>query len=199
MSNNKKELMKIVTVPMRLSFPNIHVPKAYKEKEPTYSCTLLAPKNADLKELNKKTMQVALEEFGPKEEWPEGLKFPIRNGDKKKDLEGFPGNYFIRCSARKKPQLFNMRKEPVIVDDGTFYSGCWVHASLLIVPFNHDNGMSTGVRYVLLGLLKARDDKEFAGGRSIKEDFSGITVEDDSENPDNYLSEEDEDLSSLGI
>jgi hypothetical protein len=182
----------------RVSFENIHKPRAFKEgMEAKYSVTMLFPKNADLKELKRAAANAASEKWGDdKSRWPKNLKTPFRNGDKESDQEDYAGKIFVRASSKEKPALVDQKLDPIPSDENgraVFYSGCYARASL--VAFAYDTQGNRGISFSVMSVQKTRDGERFGGRRSAVDEFDA--VEDSSEKESSYESSDDSD--SFGL
>lgn len=166
----KKEYQKIMTPEFRASFPELFEPKAFGQQKPKYGITMLFDKTADLSEMKKAAMKAAVAEFGPKESWPEGFKWPFRNGDKKKDRDGYAGMIFIKASTSDRPAVFDRLGKPITPESKKFYAGCYAQASIVCAAFNKDGG--TGVTFYLNGVKKTRDGEPFSARGDVSKDFT---------------------------
>lgn len=177
----------------RVSFENIHKPKAFEGQEPKYSLTMLFSKKTDLKEFKRAANNACIEKFGAdKAKWPKNLRNPFRDGDKESDQPGYAGCIFIRASAKEKPSLVDQNLDPILSDEAgkqKFYSGC--HAKAAIVAFAYDFNGNKGVSFSLLSVQKTRDGERFGGRRAVADEFE--TVEDGSENEAAYADTDRED------
>ena len=63
------------------------------------------------------------------------------------------------------------------LDDDDIYSGCWGAVSVNFYPYSTKG--NTGVACGLNNVIKTRDDKNLAGGRSADADFSDLAEDDD--------------------
>jgi len=194
MGDNKLDLVKVVTPKARLAFPSLWKPRAFRDKPPTFSATLLFDKKTDLKAMQKAVMNAAAEKWGSWENRPKrNFTVPFHNGDEKSDLAGFEGNIYVKATskAEKPPAVLSAKKQPLAIDDGSLYSGCYVHAVLIAVPWEYE-GMKFGVRFNLQAIMKAGDGERFSGARNMADEFAGIQVEDSSDDPSAFISEDSE-------
>lgn len=171
----------------RVSYENVHKPKAFKEgQEAKYSVTMLFPKNADLKELKRAAQNALIEKFGAdKSRWPKNLKSPFRDGDKESDQPDYAGKIFVRASSKEKPGLVDQRLDPIASDERgreQFYSGCYARATL--VAFAYDTQGNRGVSFSLLAVQKTKDGDRLGGRRAAAEEFDAI--DDGSDDESNY-------------
>jgi hypothetical protein len=180
----------------RVSFPHLWTPTSMRPEQPKkYSITMLWEKKTDLKDLRRAIHNAAVDRWGPnKDKWPKKLKMPIHDGDDKADLEGYAGCYHAAARSAKRPGVLDAQKNPVTEDDGTIYA-----ATATVIAFTFpkegEKGIEPGVGLALQNVMKLADGEEFSGRRSAEDDFKDMEVEDDSENPDNFeAQDDDEDL-----
>ncbi len=173
----------------RVSFPNVFTPRAFEDGPEKYECQFLWPKDTDLSVLKKAIHSAIVEAWGKdKAKWPEGLKSPIKDGDKMEDLEGYEGQYYIKTSSHRKPGVINRKKE-VITNEDDFYGGCYAIATVLVKAYATKG--NKGVTIYLNNIQKVKDGEPFGGRSNPEADFDEI--EDGSDDASNY------DDSALGI
>lgn len=166
----KREYKKLTTPEFRASFPELFEPKTFgQQKVPKYAITMLFEKTADLREMKKAAMEAAVAEFGPKENWPEGFKWPFRDGDKKKDRDGYAGMVFVKASTTDAPPVYDRFGKPITKESKKFYAGCYAQASIVCAAYNKDGG--TGVTFYLNGVKKTRDGEPFSARGDVSKDF----------------------------
>lgn len=190
----KNQGIKITTPVFMVSYPQVFEPKAFNDQKPKYSITMLFDKKkTNLTELQKAAMKQAVEEFGPKEEWPDSFKWPFRDGDKKKDQDGYAGCTYVRASTLNKPGVVDKDVIQIDPDSGDFYAGCYAIATIVVKSYNKNGG--TGVAMYLQNIQKVRDGEPLAmgGGAKAEDDFK--PVDDGSDDADSYSS--DDDLSDI--
>lgn len=191
------EKKKCKTPEGRVSFPQVFKPKSFRNQEPKFSMTLLFKKSsADLTEMKRAAANAAIEKWGPKENWPKKLKWPFRDGDKDQpDMKGYPGHIFVSMTSKTKPGLIDRQKNPIDEASGSFYAGCYAHATC--IAFAYDVEGSKGVSFALQNIQKLRDGEPFSGKRSAEDEFDALEDVDSSDDPTNYEDSEDEDLDNL--
>jgi hypothetical protein len=190
--NQAIEKKKVITPKFRVSFPSVFKPTAFENQTPKYSLVMLFPKTEDLSKLKAAVLAAGIEEWGPKEKWPKGLKLPFRDGDTKPEREGYPGHFFVSASnSKRKPGLVDHRKEEIINPED-FYAGCFARAE--IIAFAYDKAGNKGISFSLQNIQKLGDGPEFSGRKRAQDTFDA--VEDQSENPDNYSKADDSLVSS---
>ncbi len=174
----KKEFKKMRTPTFRVSFPALYEPKDFEDgKKPKYGVVMLFDSDADLAEMRAEARKAAIAMFGPKEDWPENFKWPFRNGDKKKDQEGYAGKTFVRASTDRRPGVLDKDKTPSTAEDNALYAGCYARATVVCAAF--DAGGGKGVTFYLNNIIKIKDGKEFSGRASAEEDFADLEIEDE--------------------
>lgn len=188
---------KALTPTFRVSYPHLFEAHAFKDAEAKFSLTMLFPKDTDLAPLKKAVHNAIIEKYGSdKADWPEELRMPFRNGDKKKDQEGYEGHIFVRATSKKKPGVIDQKKEK-IEDEETLYAGCYARATL--IAFCYENSGNIGVSFALQNVQKVKDGKPFSGRKAAEDEFDEVEMEsDDASNFSNDESEE-ADESDMGF
>lgn len=197
MSFEEKKVVGKQCPEFRVSFENVHKPKAFKDgQEPKYSITMLFPKNYDLSELKRAAKNALLEKFGADQKrWPKNLRTPFRNGDEESDQPDYAGMIFVRASSKEKPPVVDQSMNPIMPDEvgkQKFYSGCYARASL--VAFAYDTNGNRGVSFGLLAVQKTKDGERLGGRRNLAEEFDAVadTSEDASSYGDTAKDEDDD-------
>lgn len=178
--------MKIILKDVRLSFPDLFVPKPFSEGDPPrFSATFLIPKGSpQFKEIEKKILATL------EEKWPnkgQAILNQIKTNANKccwqdgdlKDYDGYEGMMSLSAHNKVRPTVLNRDKSPLVEADGKPYAGCYVDA--IVELFGYDNtgkglGASvTGVRFV-------RDGDAFSGGKAAGADeFEDLSDTGDSD------------------
>lgn len=182
---------KVITGPVRLSYPRLFEPVAREgSSDKKYSVLLLIPKT-DKKTLKaiKKAQAEALEigiqsKFGGKE--PKGLKYTLHDGDDS-DVPEQQGHMIMSVSSSESypPGLVD-RQGNKLLDRSEIYPGVWAVVS--ISAFAYSNSGNKGISFGLNHVMKWRDDESFTGSSRAEDDFADlIDAEDD-------LDDEDDDL-----
>lgn len=106
---------------------------------------------------------------------PAKVTSPLHDGDEERpDDETFEGMMYFNCSSQRAPGV-RVKEDGFIseaVDDNDFYSGCWGAVTVNLFPYASSGNMGVGVG--LNNVIKTRDDKRLAGGRSAEADFSDM-------------------------
>jgi hypothetical protein len=189
----------ITTPPVRVSFPQIFVPKAIADGEPRYSIALMFDKNNPehkecLKQLRAEA-QTALEE-----KWPDPAKRPripivgdtlscIKDGDTTKNKQGVPlceksqayaGHFIISAASKQKPAVVDRRMQEVL-DKSIVYGGCYCKVNINAYAF--DVKSNAGVTFGLNGVQVWKDGDPFGNRPRTIDMFSADEGQDD---PSNY-------------
>lgn len=161
---------KVITGMVRLSYANVHEPRAAQEgQEPKYSVSLIIPKTD---KLTIKAIQEAIEEAKEtdKAKWngkiPAGLKIPLRDGDEDRpDDANYAESMFVNANSTRKPELVDLAGKPMGPDD--VYSGCYARVSINFFGYNTAGAKGIGCG---LGNIQKLDDGEPLGGFSRASD-----------------------------
>lgn len=161
---------KVITGKVRLSYANVWKPVSIDGNDPKYSVSLLIPKTdketlSKIKQAIEAAKQAGTNLFGGKV--PPNLKTPLRDGDEERpDDPVYKGHYFINASAKNKPGIVDMQRNPIENSDEV-YSGCYARASINFYAFSAkgNKGIAAG-----LNNLQKVAEGDFLGGRSRAED-----------------------------
>ena len=181
----KQERVKLRTPPFRLSFPNVFAPSSYEGSTPKYSISMLfypGKMNKKQKELYNIMYKAAEDALRDKfkvakgKKIPSNLKFPLRDGDEKPDLDGYgDGCMFASASSKMRPGIVDI--DQVEIDDPEdIYAGCWARATLTV--YAYDN-IGKGAAFGLYNIQKLADDESFSSRTSAEDDFADEEWDDD--------------------
>lgn len=201
-SSKKAELFEVKTPKFRAAFPEVFRPKAFSldgdaaDKPKKYSIVMLFDKKTDLKEMKQAAMKAVVSYFGEKykdpKKWPEGFKWPFRDGDKRgEELDGYAGHFYVAASSLYRPGIVrnDSARSEIREEDGEFYAGCYARALLAAQAF--DVGVNKGVKFYLQGLQKLGDGEAFGGkGKDLTEEFDYVEDEDTSDDTGDGMPEE---------
>lgn len=170
---------------VRLSFPDLYVPKAFKDGEPKFGATFLVPKTSALhKEIEKAILDAATVKFGAKAaKIIEGIrsnpnKFCYQDGDTK-EYDGYEGCMALRAKRDSRPLIVDADKNPLTQADGKPYAGCYVNATVEIFAYtNSGNGISAQLR----GVQFVKDGDSFGAGTPVSEDEFDMADGSDGDN-----------------
>lgn len=174
MSANHKNLTKVVTGVVRLSYANIWEPASINGGNPKYSVSLIIPKT-DTKTIDaiNAAVDAAIKDgaakFGGKIPNKAALKLPLRDGDLERDDEAYKGAYFVNANSTTAPQIVDRSVQPIL-DRAEVYSGCYARVSVNFYAFN-SNG-NRGIACGLGNIQKVRDGEPLGGRSSAADDFS---------------------------
>jgi hypothetical protein len=202
MSTQKDEnakLKKVLTPEFRVSFPQVFTPKSFNGSKEKYSIVMLFDKKTvDIQALKKAAHVAIVERWGAdKKKWPDGLKLPFKDGDKKADMVGYEGTTVVSASSNQKPSVVGGRKGPdgrfpeITEASGDFYAGCYARATLVAFAYPKEGvkGISPGVAFAIQNIQKLRDGEQFSGRKKAEDEFD--EVEDGSDDKENFAKSED--------
>lgn len=181
--------MKLKLKNVRLSFPQLFVPKGIRQadgtmSDPKYNASFLFGRDhPQFKEISDAIVSVA------KEKWPTTWqvhvkaakaqdKLPIHDGDLK-TYAGYAGNVFLTAGSKNPPDCRDA--DPSIrlgaSNAGRLYGGCYVTA--IVSLWAQDNQWGKRVNCELLGVQFVRDGDAFrAGETTADDDFEDLSTED---------------------
>lgn len=181
--------MKIKLTNVRLSFPVLWTPEAFKGGKPDANPKLnygaafiMAPTHAAVAVIQKTINDAALEKWKTKAPVKLALhkgnpqKYCFRSGDEK-DYDGYAGMLVLaakRGADRGRPLVLNQFATPAQQGEpGCPYAGCYVDASVDIWA---QDGANEGIRATLLGVQFRADGDAFAAGAAPDPgDFSDLS------------------------
>jgi hypothetical protein len=156
--------------PVRLSFPHLftaHAMKdaAGKEQEPKFSATFLLDNikhGALLDRIDQLADRLCLDEF--KKARGGWLKYCLRDGNEKSDLEGYgDGTSFITASNKARPPVVDRQLNPIAEADDIIYAGCFVIATVRLWVQN--NGWGKRINAQLRAVQFVKDGDSFGVGK----------------------------------
>lgn len=163
---------------VRLAFPQLFEPKAVNgEGKAKYKASLLFDRNHPaFAEVQKAILDCAVEKWGDREDARELAKTLIRkdqtclrDGDDKKQYDGFAGMWFVSASNARRPTVLDRDKSPLVEADGRPYGGCYVNAIVDIYPMEARGEIKRGIHATLVGVQFFADGDSFGGGRVADE------------------------------
>ncbi len=185
----KKKNTKVITPVGVLNFPQVFKPKSFNGGKEKFSIMMTFDKGADLSELKRIAIEAAEDKWGTdRDEWPDGLKMPFRDGDKKKNWDGFAGKIFFSASNTEPPGVVDAYNQK-IMNPADLYAGCYVRAQVNAFPF--DTAGNCGVAFSLQNIQKVKEGKALGGRQRAEDVFEAVetTVDDDM-----MMEEDDSDL-----
>jgi hypothetical protein len=169
------QIIKLTNV--RLSYPQLFVPKAQEEgKEPKFSASFLLDKKqhaALIKQIETLTERTALDQFKKKVPLK---RVPLRDGNEKSDKEGYGDEVmFVSASNNKRPVVVDCDLTPLNQNDPKPYAGCYVNATVRLFAYDHKTG-GKGVSASLRGVQFVKDGESFgAGPVNADEEFERVS------------------------
>ncbi len=172
----------------RLAFPYFFEPHTNDDGKSRWECVILMPPGFDTKPLLAALEKAAVEEFGPRDEWPDKLWKPEdvvqtltkpRKSSTGKVMAGYEPGWTVISAAhpKKQPEVVD-RDNEVVTDPKQVYGGRW--GRLLVRPYAFRNKTS-GVAFALLGARVLKHDTPFTSNANVKEAFAGIDDSDEDE------------------
>jgi len=160
---------------VRLSFPHLFKPHAMEAgQEPKYSATFLldpAVHAAEIASIKEAGNTVAMTFWNGKP--PSGVKFCLRDGNEKSDLDGYAGMLFVPAGNKRAPVVVDEQVQPLNATDNKPYAGCYVNATVRL--WVQDNKYGKRVNASLEAVQFVADGEPFgAPGVSAEEEFSPV-------------------------
>ncbi len=176
-----KKNKQILTPEFRVAFPQVFKAKAAAPgQEEKFSIVMLFPKTTDISVLKNAVLEAIIDKWGAdKTKWPKGLRLPFRDGDEKKEYEGYAGTTFCTASSKMRPGLVGPEKGPdgslvSLISPDEFGGGDYARATL--IAFAYDKAGNKGVSWGLRNIQKIRDGERFSGKTDPNRDFDAIPV-----------------------
>lgn len=184
--------LEMKTPPFVVSYPHLFKPAAMPgTTKEMYSIEMLFDKKTTkITDFQAAAHAACVAEWGPdKTLWPEGLKFPFRDGDKpfgkKKEVRPeHAGRWVIKASSNaefSRPTVVDQRNQP-LHNEADVYPGCIAEASVKAMAWSFAD--KDGVKFLLNGVRFVRDGEPLGGRKSAAAMF-GDVVEDVDGNLDN--------------
>lgn len=183
-------MAKIILNDVRLSFADLWTSVGFDDATPKdqykYGATFLIEKGSENdKKIKQAISAAAKEKWGAKAETilkqieGNNNKYAYQDGDLK-EYDGYAGNMSIKASTKQRPITVDKARRPVTEDDGIFYSGCYVNASIDIYTYDIKSGK--GITAGLNGIQFVRDGDAFGAGPKRAEDmFEDLSEGSDAE------------------
>lgn len=176
--------MNLAIANVRCSWPTLFKPKAMEEgQEPKFSMVSILDKKAhaaDIKKLQAAMKQVAEEKWG-KGKVPSSVKFCLRDGSEKADVDGYgPDVMFFSAGASqdKRPSVVDKDNAPLDGSNGKPYAGCYVDVSFRL--WAQDNKYGKRVNAQLRAVRFRADGKAFGEAPvDAAKDFADLPAPDD--------------------
>lgn len=129
---------------VRLSFPNLFIPKAGMngKGDPKYNAHFILYKDEHAEEIKMIKQRIALllkERNGGKKLAPD--RYCLRDGESKPELDGYGDEVmFISTSSKKKPVVVDSDHTELVESSGKPYAGCFVDCTFDLWFQNHAEG-----------------------------------------------------------
>ena len=190
MPTSEKIILGTGSKPVRLSFPRLFQPKAFRPgQDPRFEATfLLDPSDkahaAMIAEIKAAGQKIAMEQFNG--QIPKGLKTCWGKGDEK-EYDGYAGMFYISTSNKTRPTVVDRNRSPLTEEDGRPYAGCFVIGTITLWVMDNEfgkriNANLRAVQYVkdgdAFGVQPVDAEAEF---EALEDDVAG--GDDDSDNP----------------
>lgn len=184
LTKEQMEACRVLTSEFRVSHPHMFVAQAPKPTDKKkFSVTMLVRKDTDdIKIYRQAIREAKLAFYGPKENWPEGLVSPIRDGDGPdfqdedgNQKEGYAGHWVIKASSDEdqKPGLVDETVKPIL-DQGKFYPGCYARA--FVFAYRYEYMKKEGISFILDHVQKTRDGKPLSARKTADQVFSPVAA-----------------------
>ena len=189
-TGSKEYTCRMITPMFRLSHPHLFKAQAPKPTDkPKFSLTMLYPKGTDLmgqtlatesspsQPISLKTVitNAKLQEFGAKENWPDKLQSPVRDGDDEefKDKEGYAGHWVIKATSNEdsRPGVVDAKGVP-ITEASVIYPGCYCRAYVYARVWEYMG--KQGVQFILDHVQMLKDGKSFGGKKPVEQVFGPV-------------------------
>ena len=192
MSKAMKNPCKVVTGPKTvMSYLNVNEPKIpLGGGTPKYSVSLIIPKSDTVTVAKiRAAIKAAYEEGESKLKGTgnflpalEGLKTPLRDGDKdRKGDPAYANSWFVNANSTLRPYTVDANKEPIL-ETSELYSGIIGRA---VINFYAYNNKSKGIAAGLNGIQKLSDGTPLGGQSRPEDDLADL---DDGAEDDDFLS-----------
>lgn len=190
MATKNNEATKLVTPIFKVSYPHVFKPSQIEgSKNAQYSIEMLFDKEkTPLSTFTKVIHAACVEKWGPdKAEWPEGIKSPVKDGDKpqgkKRELRPeAKGCWIVRASTSaeyQKPAVVGRDATQVIIDESDFYAGCFARAAVKAHAYSFAD--KDGVKFILDMVQKVKDGDRIGGRKPAHEVFGALDSDVDDE------------------
>lgn len=201
MSNPQSDPHIVTIRNVRLSYPVLFQPRAFKNKDGTfsgdlkYSASFLLDKvtnKGDIDALTKAALLTKQEKWQGKQVNFTGKS--IRDGSEKEATDGYSDKLvFISASHLPKPGdnwskcVVDEKLNPVTAEDAKFYAGCYVNAT--VKAWAQDNGFGKRINWQLVNVQYLRKGEPFGEKPvPVSSTLTAVESEDDSSQVDSAAS-----------
>lgn len=179
----KRKDTKVITGVVRLSYANVHEPRAMEGQEAKYGVSLIIPKS-DKSTIAAIQEAIAEAKEAGKDKWngkiPTGLKLPLRDGDEDRpDDPNYADSYFVNANSTRKPELVDLKGNKDLGPEEV-YSGCYARVSINF--FGYNTAGNRGIGCGLGNIQKVEDGAPLGGFSRAADEF-----EFDDEDNDDFM------------
>lgn len=162
----------VVTPKGRFSFPHLAKPDTEGQyADSRYKVTILIPKDADITKIKQAVMACAKAAWPGKKLKPSDLMLPLRDGDEKDNLDGYPGHWFITAKSKRPVTCVDIARENLAPEE--VYGGCY--GRCVLTAMSYEQKGKPGVTFLLDTVQKIEEGERFGKGGS------GVSALDDGE------------------
>lgn len=176
----------VVLKNVRLSFPKLFTPEASVPGGPVkFGAAFLIDPSTSEGKANLKAIEAAMN-FAAKKAWADKAERIVsnlsedrkclRDGDKSTNAEGdvysgYAGMMYVAASNKKRPQVLNRDKTPLVEEDGVIYGGCRVDAVVSVYATTKKEQGGNGL-FSSIEIVRFRaDDEAFGAGPVNANDY----------------------------
>lgn len=163
---------------VRASWPNLFRARAMEEGQtPKFSIVSILDKKKHAKDIEalKAAMKAVAEEKWGKGKVPSSVKYCLRDGSDKADVDGYgPDVMFFSAANDKKPMVVDANNATLDEQDGKIYAGCYVDVSVRL--WAQDNKYGKRVNAQLRAVRFRKDGEAFgdAGAKDANAEFGNL-------------------------
>lgn len=168
----------ILTPKFRMAFVSLtkrEIKPGPEAKEGGFGLVMLFPKaTTDLSALQAIMAEAVSEKWPDPNKRPTPLRSPIRDGDQKPDLEGYPGCWYAHAWSNHIIGVVDANCQRVLDVDGQAYAGRWAIAQ--VNAWGYSNTGNNGVSLGLANVQLLEDAPRLAGNPDPTKAFKPIAV-----------------------
>jgi hypothetical protein len=184
LKTDKLHLRRLVVGPCVISFPQLFVPKQVMQQgEPVYGATFLFDPRRQQHMISKleNACTAAANEGWPNGEWrgrratgdSNDFWWPIRDGNTKKERNGYAGKIFVSARTKQKPGVVDQNVQPVMQADA-IYPGMLVNASIVFFSYKMPKW---GIGCALNNVQIVGDGERLGGKPDPADEFEPVDYE----------------------
>lgn len=181
MPTSEKIILGTGAKPVRLSFPRLFEPKAFRPgQDPRFEATfLLDPSDKAhaeiIKSIKAEGSRIAMEHFNGK--LPKGLVTCWGDGNTK-EYDGYAGMFYLSSSNKTRPTVVDRDRTPLTEADGKPYAGCYVIGTITLWVMDNEFGKRINANLRAVQFVKAGDA---FGAQPVEADSEFEPLDDDVE------------------